>query len=155
MRLNSIIIVLLCIGIVGCNSKNRPAPPDKLIEKDKMAEILYDVFVVSSAKGVNRKVMELNGLVPETYVLEKHNIDSLQFAESNAYYAHDIEDYQSILDKVKAKVNVEKERYGELLKKEEADKKKKSDSLRQVQKQKNKGKLVPRKFEKFKDSTSN
>ena len=84
--------------------------------------------------------MEVHGVIPEAYVLEKHGIDSTQFAQSNSYYAHNIEAYQLIMDKVKIKLNAEKKTYDDLLKKEEAAKKKRNDSIKENRKN-NPGKL--------------
>ena len=76
-----------------------------------MSEILYDLYVINAAKGVNRKLLETKGFKPETYVLTKYQIDSVQFAESNAYYAFDTETYQDILEQVKARLQKEKAKY--------------------------------------------
>ena len=48
-----------------------------------MADILIDMALLTSAKGINKKKMENNGIIPENFILEKHKIDSMQFAESN------------------------------------------------------------------------
>jgi hypothetical protein len=101
----------MCFFIAACNGNVRPKKPDNLISKDKMSEVLYDLYVINAAKGVNRKLLETKGFIPETYVLTKHNIDSLQFAESNVYYAFDTETYQDILEQVKLRLQKEKAKY--------------------------------------------
>ena len=36
---------------------------------------MYDAFILNSAKGVNKRVLEKNGVFPEEYIFEKYNID--------------------------------------------------------------------------------
>lgn len=123
------IFALLCFG---CEPNLKPKKPDNLIPKDKMTELLYDMFITSSAKGVSRTKFEKLGLNPERYILRKYGIDSLQFAESNDYYTYDIEAYKSMIEKVKSRISAEKEKYA-AIEKEEAEKNKlKKDSLREV-----------------------
>ena len=83
--LKKISVILLFLSCLACSDK--PKKPDNLISETKMEAVLYDLYMINSAKGVNRKLLEKNGFVPETYILTKHNVDSLQFAESNNYYA--------------------------------------------------------------------
>ena len=100
---------MLLILLVGCNS-DRPSKPDNLISKDDMSEIIYDVFVLNAAKGVNKKILENNGIFPQDYIFKKYKIDSLQFALSNEYYAYNIDMYESIMAKVKLKIEFEKKK---------------------------------------------
>lgn len=101
------IYIAFVILFVGCNS-DRPSKPKNLIPKDEMSEIIYDVFILNAAKGVNKKVLENNGIFPQDYVYKKYRIDSLQFALSNEYYSYNIEMYESIMEKVKSKIEFEK-----------------------------------------------
>lgn len=120
MLKNSSVIIVLGFLILCCNDKVNIEKPDNLISKDKMSDILYDLYVINSAKGVNRKVLEANDVVPETYVLNKYSIDSTQFADSNTYYAFKTEDYNAIVDRVKRRLEKDKEKY-EAIKEIEAD----------------------------------
>ncbi|MGB1309376.1 MAG: DUF4296 domain-containing protein, partial [Oceanihabitans sp.] len=79
--------------VFSCKHTNTPEKPENLIPKDKMVNILIDMSLFNAAKGVNKKMVENNGIVLEEYIYKKHNIDSLQFAESNTYYAYNIETY--------------------------------------------------------------
>ncbi|RZN84198.1 MAG: DUF4296 domain-containing protein [Winogradskyella sp.] len=131
--MKQVLVILLVAGLfLGCEPKLQPKKPENLIPKDKMTKILSDMFVVSSAKGVSRTKLEAKGIDPEAFILKKYNIDSLQFAQSNDYYAHDIEAYKEIIEDVKAKLTSEKQKYEAINKKEEAINKKKKDSLREL-----------------------
>ncbi|MEM9679545.1 MAG: DUF4296 domain-containing protein [Bacteroidota bacterium] len=128
-----IIIVISFLVFYGCEDKQRP---ENLISEEQMSDILYDMFIVNSAKGVNRRLLEINGVKPETYILEKHNIDSLQFATSNEYYAKNFEQYRSIINKVKSKIEAQKVIYDKALKDEMDERKRVNDSAFKARKAK-------------------
>ncbi len=129
----------------GCNSFSKPKKPDNLLSKSKMSDVLYDMFIINSAKGVNKKLLEKNGVFPEAYILKKHNIDSVQFAESNNYYVYDKDTYKTIITSVKAKINTEKTKYQAELKVIDEKAKIRKDSIRNINKKRRDslGKLKP------------
>jgi hypothetical protein len=98
-----------------------------------MSDILFDLYIVNASKGVNRKLLESNNFAPEAYVLNKYNIDSTQFANSNAYYAFNIDVYKAIVEQVKSRLEKEKGKYEEIKEREEDSLKKKRDSIRETQ----------------------
>ncbi|NRD19149.1 DUF4296 domain-containing protein [Winogradskyella eckloniae] len=125
------VIIILSLLVISCNSVDKPKKPNNLISEAQMSELLYDVYVVNAAKGINRKLLEKNGIVPETYILEKHNIDSLQFAESNLYYSFNTEVYKGIIEKIKKRIETEKEAYEAIRNIENKKDKRNSDSIKQ------------------------
>ena len=118
--------------IIACNGIDKPKKPDNLISKDKMAEVLYDLYVINAAKGVNKKMLESNGFNPENYVLKKYNIDSLQFVDSNMYYAFNTEAYEAIIEQVKARLEKEKDEVEALQKAEAEAEKIRRDSINKM-----------------------
>ena len=82
---------------------------DNLISEDKMIEILYDMSLISVSKGINKRIIENNGMKPKKYILKKHNIDSIQFVASNEYYSKDLEAYLSIYEEVLKKLQSNRE----------------------------------------------
>lgn len=113
-QLKYILIILL---LVSCNNNSidRPKKPKNLIKKDKMADIIFDMSIFTAAKGVNKKLIERKGILPEEYVYKKYNIDSLQFAKSNEYYAYNLDSYEEIYDKVKQKLKKQKAYYDSII----------------------------------------
>lgn len=105
---------MLCFFIISCDDSNKIKKPDNLIAKETMSNILYDLYIINAAKGVNRKLLEVNGFKPETYILTKYNIDSTQFADSNMYYTFNNDIYKDIVDKVKTRLEKEKKVYEEI-----------------------------------------
>lgn len=122
--------ILILISFFGCNSFNRPKKPKDLISTDKMSAIMYDLYILNAAKGVNKKVLELNGIMPLDYVYKKHGIDSLQFAQSNTYYAYDTKVYAALVEKVKADLEKDKVLYEKLTKQDQQAK----DSIKKLSK---------------------
>ncbi|WP_194766681.1 DUF4296 domain-containing protein [Tamlana sp. I1] len=84
---------------MACNRFNGPDKPDNLISKDKMVDIMIDTKILISSNSTDKRVMRDSNLDMDTYIFKKYNIDSLQFALSNAYYAFHIEDYEEIYTK--------------------------------------------------------
>ncbi|WP_081959042.1 DUF4296 domain-containing protein [Algibacter lectus] len=120
--------------VTACYQFKAPKKPKNLISKEKMVDILIDAKIVGSANMANKRIMESHGVDLETYVFKKHNIDSLQFAESNEYYTFNIEEYDEIYQKVKDSLEALKLFYKDVEKKEEAEiaKKRKQDSLQML-----------------------
>ena len=83
--------------------------PNNLIPEDKMIDILYDMSLISVSKGINKRILENNGMKPKKYILKKYNIDSLQFVVSNEYYSKDLEIYLSIYEQVLNKLQLNRE----------------------------------------------
>lgn len=126
------LIILVASTILSCDRTEKPAVPDNLLSKDKMVEVLYDVYILNAAKGASKTVLEKNGVFPEDYVFQKHNIDSLQFAESNAYYGFYVEEYESILSQLEKKIDANQEKYQILIDKEVEDRKRHQDSIKKL-----------------------
>lgn len=98
---------VICILAVSCQGVNPLDKPDNLIPLDKMEKIIYDMSIINSARGYNIQLFSQTGVKPESYVFEKHYIDSLQYAASTVYYSADIDEYKELLERVKARVELE------------------------------------------------
>jgi hypothetical protein len=127
------LVICLCFLIVSCNNYKKPVIPENLISKDKMVAIIVDMTLLSSAKGSNKIILEANGVLPQEYVYKKHNIDSVQFALSNEYYAFNIDDYESIYNEVSDSLTKLKTHYKKI-EEEELKAKRIADSIRRANK---------------------
>lgn len=125
-------MVFMVIASCKNNKVQQPDKPENLISKEKMVEVLYDMSLISAAKGVNKRTIENRGIHPEAYVFNKHNIDSVQFAQSSAYYSYDLETYENLYAQVKQRLEKDKKQFNAIL---EEDKKKR-DSMAKIQRQK-------------------
>jgi len=117
--------------LVSCYNIDGPKKPDNLIAEDKMVDIIIDMSLFNSAKGINKRLLENQNLDVKAFIYKKHNIDSAQFAQSNVYYANSIEDYDAIYDKVKDSLTKLKGKYSKIEREEKSIKKKK-DSIRRA-----------------------
>lgn len=94
-------LIYITTAIIGvsCNTFQGPKKPHNLISKEKMVAILIDAKLLSSASSVNKRIMKTKGVDIDHYIFEKYQIDSLQFALSNNYYAFHVKDYEEIYNK--------------------------------------------------------
>ncbi len=101
MRYFSKIIVLLLI-LAGCQNVKYPEKPENLLSKEKMVQMLADAYIgnASRSKSVNNRVVRTNGVQLDSILYKKHQVDSLTFAESNAYYASNLVMYTEIITEV-------------------------------------------------------
>ena len=103
MRLITLLLAFLLV-FVGCTTAVEK--PKKLIEKDKMVDILYDIALLEAIKSQN-----VNGGISSKksneFLFKKYKIDSLQWEENNKYYASDIEEYKKMYEEVKKRIQEE------------------------------------------------
>jgi hypothetical protein len=108
MTLRSLFMGLLFV-FVGCNTAVEK--PKKLIERDKMIDILYDISLMEAVKSQN-----INGGISSQkaneFLFKKYQIDSLQWEENNKYYASDIEEYKKMYQEVKIRIEQETTKAG-------------------------------------------
>ncbi len=80
-----IMLSIFCF-IISCNEKLIEKPKD-LIAQDKMVQILYDLAILNAALNANAAVLDEHNIKTMQYIYAKHDIDSIQFAQSDLYYA--------------------------------------------------------------------
>ncbi|UPS92270.1 DUF4296 domain-containing protein [Bizionia sp. M204] len=110
-----VIYILLAAFVVNCTQFGKPKKPENLIAKKDMVAILVDLSLLSSAKGINKRTLEHNGISPEDYVYKTHQIDSLQFLNSNKYYSYNTKEYEAILKSVEDSLNKLKAKYRQVI----------------------------------------
>ncbi|MFK7781917.1 DUF4296 domain-containing protein [Psychroserpens sp.] len=126
------LLILVLVLYVACNKVDKPKKPDNLIAKDKMINILFDVFVFNAAKVTDKKTLEKNNVTPAVFIYEKYDIDSLQFVNSNEFYAYNLKDYEEMILKVEDKIKAKKENYQKEINQEEERRKKRLDSIKKI-----------------------
>ena len=111
MKINFAFLSIIVL-LFGC--QNGVEKPEKFIDQDEMIEILYDFALL---EGV-RSDYSLNqtSLNPEEFIYKKYKIDSLQFAQNNAYYAADVQQYKEMFQKISEKIDKQKTEKDSLLK---------------------------------------
>lgn len=124
----SFILVLL----FSCQNVKKPEKPENLIPKEKMVNILSDLYISNAARNVNNKRIIKAGIQLDSLIYTKFEIDSLQFVESNAFYSSNLKVYGEMLTQVQEKLKFlqkEKDSLYKIAKREDSIQKAKTDSL--------------------------
>lgn len=102
---NCLVILLVLFLSVSCK-KEVVKQPAKLIEKDKMIDIMYDLSLLEAMKYQHQELLDSTEISPTKFILKKYKVDSLQFAQNNMYYAADYENYKDMFDEVGKRLKV-------------------------------------------------
>ena len=78
--------------------------PENLIPKEKMADVLHDLAILNASTSAASSKFEDSGINIMEFLYEKYGIDSVQFSQSDLYYASVPLEYQSIYENVEAKL---------------------------------------------------
>jgi len=93
------LIIILIFFSCSENSK-----PDNLMTEQQMVDFLFDVNIINSSRSF-RNISDLNYYnIKDTLLYKIHNIDSLQFAESNFYYSTNPKLYLKIYSSLQKKM---------------------------------------------------
>lgn len=85
-------------------SRKKPA---NLIPQDVMIDIFYDMNMLQTIRNNDFRLYDSHNIDPEQYIYIKYDIDSLQFVQSNKYYAMNVEEYEKMLEAVIERINAE------------------------------------------------
>jgi len=132
-------LFLVFFVLTSCSfiSDDNEIPKDLISEKE-MIDIIYDMSLISVSKGINKRILENNGMKPKKYILNKYGIDSLQFVLSNEYYSKDLEKYLSIYENVLQKLEINRQSIVDSIENYRKDRAKRSKEINQEEKKKNK-----------------
>lgn len=114
---------MLLLSFVSCKEEVI-AKPDRLIAKDKMIEIMYDIAILEGIKYQNPSSLDSNQINSASYIYGKYKIDSIQLAQSNVYYASDYVEYKNMYDELIKRIERKKAVIDSLVKKDSKYKKK-------------------------------
>ena len=112
-RIIPFIIVLIILA--GCK-KELVKEPKRLIEREKMVNIIYDLSLLEAMKVENPALMDSFKNNSNQYIYKKYKIDSIAFAENNIYYAADYKEYEKMYSDVKARIDKNKSEIDFLIK---------------------------------------
>lgn len=103
-------ILAFLVGLlifVSCKEELAKAP-EHLIEKDRMVDVMYDLAVLGAMRNQNPMLLDSFKSTPNQYIYKKYKIDSVQFAQSNIYYAADFKEYKKMYEEVKTRLEENK-----------------------------------------------
>lgn len=130
--------ILLCFVFLCSCVQKLIDEPDNLISEEKITNILYDLAILNAAKSTNSTILRNNGIEPMQFLFSKYEIDSIQFVESNRYYASLPEKYEDIYTTVNEKLKSESKRMEDSKKSIDSLKMKKRKATREAAKKKSK-----------------
>lgn len=125
-------ILFLLVMLFGCQNVKTPQKPENLIPKDKMVDVLEQAYLANAARGVENKAILEKGIYLDSLIYQKNNIDSLQFAKSNAYYASNLNQYSEIFRELEKRLDLAQKDLDSLLYSDKSQKesvKVKNDSI--------------------------
>jgi hypothetical protein len=99
--------LVILILFISCKEE-AVEKPDRLIEKGKMVNIMYDLAILEGIKYQNPTSLVTYNVNPSQYIYKKYKVDSLQFAHSNVYYASNYKEYKDIFDEITKRIDDQK-----------------------------------------------
>lgn len=127
-----LLLLTILVGFMSCKEEVIHKP-DNLIARDKMIDVMYDLSILDAIKYQNPASIDTFKINPSQYIYKKYKIDSLQFAQSNTYYASNYIDYKEMYDELIQRIEAKKTVLDSLVKREEKKQVKlKADSLKKV-----------------------
>ncbi len=97
-------LIFLLLFIVAACGTRMIDPPEHLIEKDKFVDILFDLTLYNGIRNHTTPVFSTQELRIMPYLYSKYDFDSLQFFESNLYYASRGDLYLAMFDTVRVRI---------------------------------------------------
>lgn len=135
---------IVLILLAGCK-KELVKEPNRLIEREKMVDIMYDLALLEGMKLQNPMKLDSFKNNSNQYIYKKYKIDSVQFAQSNIYYAADYQEYEKMYNQVKSRIEENKLQITSIIKaksirdsinaiaKKKIELKQKVDSIKKIQ----------------------
>lgn len=104
----SLVFILFLSVIISCQNVQKPEALENLIPENKMVAILTESYLMNAARSVDNNTIIQKGIKLDSILYKKYTIDSLQFAQSNAYYSTNLNTYEAIFAKVEENLTLEK-----------------------------------------------
>lgn len=140
-KISFVVCILL---IIGCQQVDRPEKPDNLIEEDKMTDMLYDISLLNALRSYSLNRLKSSGINPDTFIYQKYQVDSTQFAKSLAYYTVQFNQYNAMWEEVHDRL--------ERKRAEVSEAKSKADSIANANRLSKKSDIKPQRIQKIPDT---
>ena len=101
--IRNLLLGLLFLSSLACSTR-LVEPPERLIEKEKFVDILYELAIYNGVKNNTTPAFTTSDLQIMPYLYSKYDFDSVQFFESNFYYASRGDFYVAMFDTVRARI---------------------------------------------------
>ena len=108
IKMKKILPFLIVFSLFISCKKELAKEPAHLIEKAKMVNIMYDLSLIGAMRSQNSVLLDSFKNNSNQYIYKKYKIDSIQFAQSNIYYAADYKEYKKMYEQVKSRLAKDK-----------------------------------------------
>lgn len=122
--------ITLSLAVVGCQNMHRHSKPKHLIKEDKMVDILVDLAKVNAALSLNSREYGKREVSGRDLIFEKYDIDSAQWVHNSAYYADRFKKNEKIYERVRERLENEKDEL-DSLEKAKKEKEEAKDSVKE------------------------
>jgi hypothetical protein len=111
-KLNIIITALILLFIISCGVFDRPHPCQQIINKETMATIVTEAFLLESYLSSHKSSMIVRDSVPYYYaaIFQKHGVTHKEFDEALRCYLLDRDQMNWLLDDVLSILSIEQSR---------------------------------------------
>ena len=90
--------LIIFIFILACSTN----APENLISEEKMESIIFDIMILNASSRYDLNID--NKMISDELIFIKHDIDSIQFYESELYYLQNPRIHFNIYSNVKRKI---------------------------------------------------
>lgn len=97
-------LVFIVSVFMGCES-SRFKKPDNLMSEQQMINFLSDLMVLNASRNFRIQRDNSKYFVSDSVLYAFHKVDSVQFADSNRYYASKPKRYERIISRAQARIN--------------------------------------------------
>lgn len=132
--MNRIGYIAIALLVWQCQDIRYPEAPDNLIDQATMVDVYTDAYLANASKNFNRTVLLREQVALTEYIYKKYGIDSLQYAQSNAYYSSDLDNYKKMFEQVQENINERFTEVDAIVTQEQERTKRHRDSIREVNK---------------------
>jgi hypothetical protein len=113
--MNRPLLILLFVLLGASCGKKLLETPENLIPREKMADILYHMALLDAIDNSHPQVLVENDIRVMPFLFEKYGIDSLQFVQSDLYYASVPEEYEKIYQAVEERLTRKRDSVSEAI----------------------------------------
>jgi Domain of unknown function (DUF4296) len=99
----TVVLIMLFTIFLSCKEEIVKKPKN-LVEKATMVNIMYDLSLFDAIKYQSPATLDSAKITSTKYIYKKYQVDSLQFAQSNKYYAADYKEYKKMYDEIDARL---------------------------------------------------
>ena len=112
------VLFFILISLILSCKEEVVKKPEKLIEKEIMVDVMYDLALLEAIKYQSPNALQVHKINPDEYIYKKYKIDNTQFVQSNMYYASDYKEYKKMYDHINSRLVKNKSLLEEAIKNE-------------------------------------